>query len=880
MSEEEDWNALSEIMKSETKFDGEVKKKKEKEKIELRTTTRLDGNLAARRISELRRALHQSEILRQKSIKRTEAYKAECCKIRKILSKCEDELSEVKDKATMSSGNDVAIPEILREARSETSKLRSALNTTQAERDHYRTSYERLSENGSANQMTLMEEIKRLQVENGKMSALLSAKTRGLSTITAKSNETARHNEDTIRGLQKRCKILTGELKRVCDQRDDLLSERKRVVTESADMKRIFEENENKMKEMRNHLHGTEKDLQMANQIIESLHERVTAAETCGPRGALVSSFETQIRDLRDGFEKEKKILESKIENVESRERALIKARDRDVATANRKMEEATSRAMEMEKRLGLLVAGESDATVQTLRAENDTLRAKDEKLSAENDTLRAKNEKLSAENDTLRAQSQDETIVQRLNEESVERLSQSERKMRKSLEKETRTAKRLAGEWALGQLEHAQALESLRAKHMSETESLRVELTQREELECSMLRSQNVRSDLERSVLRSQRFQSRVEKEKDRERERMSREYQEHLDISRRELTELRSSLETACREANVQAESFESYSSECESLRDQIKRMEREESETLSSLRIRLAKSIQTCASLKSQIETQRIEFERVLRIEVNKACDLFAQQGCKKLDVLKSRLSTLSSIVSTRRRKVYKDVRTQTVCNESSNDMTTQTPRIERKDDVRVPTEPTPAASTTTTTSTTPKKRIEWIDNDLRYSVEDKDDVVVDVFRPEPSSLSFRTPPRVRRSKNFHSRNDDEDAPEMITPKIFRKSASIPCDSPETEAELFRKLQDISTRSIFSAPSTPTKVQNSVTTCYPEQLSPAQTIALMKRVLRVSIPYTNSSKEEEQQEDDSVARAFQLGVSLSRSQVDDTRRTYTFV
>ena len=33
----------------------------------------------------------------------------------------------------------------------------------------------------------------------------------------------------------------------------------------------------------------------------------------------------------------------------------MIKARDRDVATANRKAEEATSRALEMEKRLGLL---------------------------------------------------------------------------------------------------------------------------------------------------------------------------------------------------------------------------------------------------------------------------------------------------------------------------------------------------------------------------------------------------------------------------------------------------------------------------------------------------------------------------------------------
>ena len=156
--------------------------------------------------------------------------------------------------------------EILREARSETSKLRSALNTTQAERDHYRTSYERLSENGSANLMTLMEEIKTTSSRERKDVCSSSAKTRGLSTITAKSNETARHNEDMILGLQKRCKILTDELKRVCDQRDELLSERNASRDQGADMKRIFEENENKMKEMRNHLHGTEKDLQMANQ--------------------------------------------------------------------------------------------------------------------------------------------------------------------------------------------------------------------------------------------------------------------------------------------------------------------------------------------------------------------------------------------------------------------------------------------------------------------------------------------------------------------------------------------------------------------------------------------------------------------------------------
>ena len=322
------------------------------------------------------------------------------------------------------------------------------------------------------------------------------------------------------------------------------MSERKRVVAETEDMKRIFEKNENKMKEMRNHLHGTEKDLQIANQVIESLHERVAQAETCGPRGALVSSFETQIRDLRDGFEKEKKILETKIENVESRECALLKARDRDVAMANQKCEEATTRAREMEKRLGLLVAGESDGTVRSLRVEN-------EKLRAENERLRAQN------------QSECESILEKLNqsEESVERSNKIERRIRKSLDKETRTAKRLAGEWALGQLEHAQALECLRAKHEAETKNVRAEYaaqTEREELECSMLRSQNVRNELERSVIRSRKFRSRVEEEKDRERERMSREYQDHLDISRRELVELRSSLETACREANVQAESF----------------------------------------------------------------------------------------------------------------------------------------------------------------------------------------------------------------------------------------------------------------------------------------------------------------------------------
>ena len=308
-------------------------------------------------------------------------------------------------------------------------------------------------------------------------------------------------------------------------------------------------------------------------------------------------------------------------------------------------------------------------------------------------------------------------------------------------------------------------------------------------------------------------------------------------------------------------------------------------------------MAKSIQTCASLKSQIETQRIEFERILRIEVTRACELFGQQGRTKLDALKSRLNSLSSRVSSSsiivcRRKTCNDVTTQTVRNDTSNnDMTTQTPRIERKDDVRVPTEPTPFAASTTQTMT-PKKRIEWIDNDLRYSVEDRDDVVVDVFKPKPSSLSFKTPPRVRRSKNLDFRNDDdddEDVPEMITPKILRKSASIPCDSPETEAELFRKLQDISTRSdplFTAAPSTPTKVQSLSTTCYPEQLSPAQTVALMERVLRVSIPYTTTSKEEDPEDESAVTRAFQLGMSVSRSSQGVlvgnkvSRRTYNFV
>ena len=116
-------------MKPEVKEEG-----KRKEKIELRTTTSFTLPTAARRISELRRALHQSEILRQKSIKRTEAYKAECCKIRKILSKCEDELVELKDRESVTQ-DETMIPKILSDARSEASKLRSELNTTQAERE-------------------------------------------------------------------------------------------------------------------------------------------------------------------------------------------------------------------------------------------------------------------------------------------------------------------------------------------------------------------------------------------------------------------------------------------------------------------------------------------------------------------------------------------------------------------------------------------------------------------------------------------------------------------------------------------------------------------------------------------------------------------------
>jgi len=876
-------------MKPEVKEEG-----KRKEKIELRTTTSFTLPTAARRISELRRALHQSEILRQKSIKRTEAYKAECCKIRKILSKCEDELVELKDRESVTQ-DETTIPKILSDARSEASKLRSELNTTQAERDHYRTSYERLCENGSVNQTTLMEEIKRLQVENGKMSTLLSAKTRGLSNVTAKSNENARHNEGIIHDLKKRCKIMSDELKKVSQQRDDLLSERKRVEVENKTSKRIYEENEVKMKEMRNLLHGTEKDLQMANQIIESLHERVTAAETCGPRGALMSSFETQIRELRDGFEKEKKALESRIETVESRERALLKARDRDIEIANQKCENACSRARDMEARLGLLVAGESDDTMRNLRVEN-------EKLREVNGSMRESNERLRAEN---------ENVLKIRNVESEESL-EIEKHLRKSLDKETRAAKRLAGEWSLGQLEHAQALESLRSEHSTEIlrneEKFHAEIkrnemecyakikknelechaqTERDELEHSLLRSRTVRDELERSVLRSRQTRSRIEEEKEQERERLSIEYRDHLEISRRELAELRSNLETASQEATIQQESFESLKREnlleCESLRDSVKMLERQESETLSSLQARLAKSIQMCASLRSQIKTQRMEFQRVLRVEISRICESFQKQGDTKLSNLSSRLSTLSVMLSrTKKRKRMSSVTTQT-----SSSWNVITPHIERRDEMRIPTEPTPAA--TTTPPSFAKKRIEWIDNDVRFSVEDSDEVVVDQFddQPKPSSLSFQTPPR--RKRRSSAATTTKEIPDMITPKIVRKSASIPCDSPETEAALFRKLQDISRSSdrIFEsvAPSTPSpQILRTTTTCYPEQLSPEQTVALMKRVMSVSIPYITTTKDDAQ-----IARAFQLGASsVSKSQdtvdhqedVVDTRRTYTFI
>ena len=53
-----------------------------------------------------------------------------------------------------------------------------------------------------------------------------------------------------------------------------------------------------------------------------------------------MSSFETQIRDLRDGSEKRRRRFWKVKSRMWSSRASLIKARDRDVATANRKAEE------------------------------------------------------------------------------------------------------------------------------------------------------------------------------------------------------------------------------------------------------------------------------------------------------------------------------------------------------------------------------------------------------------------------------------------------------------------------------------------------------------------------------------------------------------
>ena len=149
----------------------------------------------------------------------------------------------------------------------------------------------------------------------------------------------------------------------------------------------------------------------------------------------------------------------------------------------------------------------------------------------------------------------------------------------------------------------------------------------------------------------------------------------------------------------------------------------------------------------------------------------------------------------------------------------------------------------------------------------SPEDRDSVVVTEYPPHDEddlkftihpTPSYRTPPRVsRRSIRYDDDEDDDDA-------SLRKSLSFTCESPESEAALFRKLQEIS--GVGPPPPRPRKKKGS---CHPEQLSPGETVALVRQVLRVSLPLlpTKSDEQKVRHSSDSVTYVSKsLGFGLA--------------
>eukprot|EP00939_MAST-03C_sp_MAST-3C-sp1_P000505 g505.t1 len=488
------------------------------------TSVAIDPLTASRRISELRRALHQSELMRQQCISRTDAFKAECSNLRKILSDQEDRTAELEDRLRLSPRSrapgkrvrdegekdsddateaiEVVRGNLLQVSRSRERKLSREIRVATADRDQWRANFLRLRDNG-ANEAHIalrssVAELQRLQSENARLQVLIASKDRELSATTSKANQSAKVADAGASELREKLARTEEALRDVRARMLQLTTSHDALNEERDNLKRVYAASDEKLSTLSSQLHGTEKDLQIANAVIESLHARLVSAETSGPQGDLVARYDTEIAAIREAALRERqKMCESvelsrvDLQATESNHAVAVARYAEEMGELRREFRSSESHCSRLRTRLGLLVAGGA-VEVSDVRAREDQRAAElnarhEERCVAIRDThldeirelklaiasarqdaaLAAKVEEDDKEgkaNARLRIvasshakRMRDVTTESRENER---RLRDEVRVLRVRSLAASREAKRNAGDWAVLKLEQGQAME------------------------------------------------------------------------------------------------------------------------------------------------------------------------------------------------------------------------------------------------------------------------------------------------------------------------------------------------------------------------------------------------------------------------------------
>ena len=111
-------------------------------------------------------------------------------------------------------------------------------------------------------------EVQRLQAENARLSVLLAAKNRELSTTLTKYNADARMSGESAKMLQERTLRMETALRTSSERLTRLGASHEALRNEHAKLQ-SDSTSESKISTLAEQLHGTEKDLQMANAVIE-----------------------------------------------------------------------------------------------------------------------------------------------------------------------------------------------------------------------------------------------------------------------------------------------------------------------------------------------------------------------------------------------------------------------------------------------------------------------------------------------------------------------------------------------------------------------------------------------------------------------------------